>query len=177
MNCQDCGSEGAFVHLTEIVGDEVRSIWLCPTCSRSRQEKGVGPSDSNAEFKNDSESLAAFLGEGSPGSEASDQDQGVGVCPACDYRLDRWRLTNLLGCPRCYQAFSEFLVPHLNRFHGNASHFGKFPTQYSDDSNNLSSLKRIRLALDKAVAREDFEEAARLRDSLLQLKSGKGRDS
>ena len=62
MNCQDCGANDAFVHLTEIVDGEVRSIWLCTRCSRRRQNAGQGPYTGSAETGDDSENLVSFPG-------------------------------------------------------------------------------------------------------------------
>ena len=114
-----------------------------------------------------------FLGEREESSGKSRADE-VKVCPSCDYRLEDWRSTSLLGCPRCYQAFRSALAPHLARYHGHASHFGKRPSNRQEDPNQLATIQRVRSALDKAVEREDFEEAAHLRDMLRMLKSGKG---
>jgi len=173
MNCQDCGANDAFVHLTEIVDGEVRSIWLCTRCSRRRQTRDRGPFSGSGKTGDDSENLVSFLGdrEDSP----TDRKNGdVRVCPSCDFRLEDWRNTSLLGCPRCYQAFRASLAPHLARYHGHASHFGKRPHNRQEDPNQLATIQRVRTALDKAVGREDFEEAAHLRDLLRMLKSGKG---
>ncbi len=169
MYCQDCGSDGAFIHLTEIIGEDVQSVWLCPTCSRLRQETSLGRRDQASPLGKDSDSLASFLGEGNP---EGGKDRVV-ECPACSYTLAQWRQTNLLACPLCYQAFREVIVPHLRRFHGNASHLGKIPKGSLGVSIPSANLNRLRLALEKAVAREDFEEAARIRDDLSQLKSPK----
>lgn len=177
MQCQDCGSNDAFVHLTEIMDGEVNSIWLCSLCSLKRQSRRrpsfpVQPPDGD-----DSESLASFLGEDFNQPDEPTFKVPQAACPSCDYTVLQWQKSHLLGCPRCYQAFSEAIVPHLKRFHGHATHFGKFPRHHLEGSNQLTSIKRVRVALEKAVAREDFEEAARQRDMLRILKSGKDEES
>lgn len=172
MNCQDCGSHDAFVHLTEIVDGEVHSLWLCTRCSRRRQESGRPPSTSSRGKSDDSDHLAAFLGDHQDQAEVWN-DEEARTCPSCDFKLDDWRHTSLLGCPRCYQAFRATLQPHLARYHGHASHFGKIPNNRLEDPNQLVTIQKMRSALDKAVAKEDFEEAAHLRDLIRMLKSGK----
>lgn len=173
MNCQDCGSSDAFVHLTEIVDGEVRSLWLCSRCSRRRQKADRRPLASSHETGDDSDNLVSFLGEKEEAAHPDRPAESL-VCPACDFRLAEWRRTSKLGCPRCYQAFRPALAPHLARYHGHASHFGKRPRNRQEDPNQLATIQRVRTALDKAVGREDFEEAAHLRDLLRMLKSGKG---
>ncbi len=177
MKCQDCGSNEAFVHLSEIVDGNVRSLWLCSRCSLERQNRVEDPILADSLPQKESDSLASFLGEDFLQPKSSTSELPVTVCPSCDYALDRWRKTNLLGCPQCYQAFSSALIPHLTRFHGHASHFGKSPLHRVSDGDQLAAIKRVRIILEKAVSREDFEEAARQRDLLRELKSGKGEES
>ncbi len=177
MQCQDCGSNDAFVHLTEITDGEVNSIWLCSLCSLKRQAKRQPSFPKPPIDGDDSESLASFLGEDFNQPDQPSAQIAVKTCPSCDYSLDQWQKNNLLGCPRCYQAFSAAMAPHLTRFHGHATHFGKFPQHHLEGTNQLASIKRVRVALEKAVAREDFEEAARQRDLLRVLKTGKDEES
>lgn len=174
MRCQDCGSNDAFVHMTEIVDGDVSSIWLCSSCSSKRQDQAPRPFSDLYKDKKDSENLASFLGDDFVHPQHAKLSSVVSVCPACDYHLSEWRETNLLGCPRCYQAFSAPIASQLDRFHGHAIHLGRNPSLYSDGANTLTTIKRVRVALEKAVAREDFEEAARQRDLLEILKQGKG---
>ncbi len=176
MRCSDCGSDDAFVHLTEISDGEVNSIWLCSLCSLKRQDQRHPSFPAAPNPENDSDSLASFLGDDFNQPEESSSPAPVTVCPSCDYPLSQWRQSQLLGCPRCYQAFSAALVPHLTRYHGHATHFGKFPRHQMEGHNQLAAIKRVRVALEKAVAREDFEEAARQRDLLEILKTGLGEE-
>ncbi len=172
MNCQDCGENEAFIHLTEIVDGEVRSVWLCTRCSRLRRAAGRESFPGAEDASDDSENLVSFLGDKDDAAGA-DSEAEVRICPSCDYRLEDWRGTSLLGCPRCYQAFRTALAPHLARYHGHASHFGKRPRNRLEDPNQLATIQRVRTALNKAVGREDFEEAAHLRDLLRMLKQSK----
>lgn len=177
MKCQDCGSNDAFVHLTEIIDGDVSSIWLCSPCSLKRQKLRRPPFPASPVEGDDSNSLASFLGDDFNQPDQPSARPPVTVCPSCDYSLSDWRKSNLLGCSRCYRAFSAAIIPHLTHFHGHATHFGKFPRHHLDGSDQLAKIKRVRVALEKAVAREDFEEAARQRDLLRNLKSGKGEES
>ena len=174
MKCQDCGSNEAFVHLSKVVEGDVRSFWLCTSCADARQAQNNTTFPTDSFDARDPENLASFLGDDFLHPHESDSELPVTICPSCDYDIDKWRETNLLGCPRCYQAFSSVLYLHLSRFHGHATHFGKTPLNRTADQNQLSAIKKVRIVLEKAVAREDFEEAALQRDLLKALKSGKG---
>ena len=80
-------------------------------------------------------------------------------------------MTSRLGCPSCYRAFSGSLRPMLARLHGRTIHLGKVPQTSLTGQNSLAEMTRTRVALEKAVSAEDFEEAARLRDFLKDLQA------
>ena len=76
-----------------------------------------------------------------------------------------YRAEGRLGCPNDYIVFARGLLPELNRTHGATRHVGKVVHRRPSTVDRL----RLRTRLRDAVAREDYEEAARLRD-LLRLK-------
>jgi protein arginine kinase activator len=86
------------------------------------------------------------------------------ACPVCGLKYMEYRGEGRLGCPHDYQAFQAGLVPLLRRAHGATRHVGKRPGRSAAD-HSLARL-RLRARLRAAVAREDYEEAARLRDQL-----------
>jgi len=173
MKCQDCGSNEAFVHLSKVVEGDVQSFWLCTSCAEHRQTQTHSSFSADSFDGKESEDLASFLGDDFLHPHDSASELPVTICPSCDYNLEQWKETNLLGCPRCYQAFASILTQHLSRFHGHATHFGKSPQNRTADPDQLAAIKKVRIVLEKAVAREDFEEAARQRDLLRELKSGR----
>ena len=185
MMCQRCGKNDALIHLTEIDDGQVQSLWLCPDCAREYKnekaaDRGTGeppfnwldpPTGPGPRSARD-QSLADFLGEDGLLHQNMDPD-GVTTCPVCDHTLDQFFRTNRLGCAGCYRAFASNIRPLLARHHGRTIHLGKVPRNLSPRSNRLADRARVRVALERAVAREDYEEAARLRDQLSTLeKSG-----
>jgi len=83
-------------------------------------------------------------------------------CPDCRLRYVDFRAGGRLGCPRDYEVFRTGLMPMLLRFHGASRHVGKRARSRPGAADRL----RLRARLRQAVAREDYEEAARLRDQL-----------
>lgn len=177
MTCQHCGQRDATVHLVELVDGVRTSRWLCAVCAgRPGDEEGAdrwfGPDENDDQGRGDedTESLASFLGqvfEPIDGAEASD----LPACPACGYTLDQFRRSNRLGCPRCYEAFRSPLLALLSHLHRHVSHLGKVPGHHGAKASLSGALGRARVALEKAIAAEDFENAARLRDEILRLES------
>ena len=93
------------------------------------------------------------------------------VCPACGWTNEDLRSTNRVGCPRCYSAFRAVLLPLLGRFHRHVSHVGRAPARMDMEPSPLAEITQARVALDKAVSGEEFEQAARLRDRIRDLEA------
>ena len=84
------------------------------------------------------------------------------TCPDCGIKFMEFRGTGRLGCPTDYQGFTQGLLPLLQRIHGATRHIGKVAKRRPAAEFRL----RLRTLLREAIAREDYEEAARLRDRL-----------
>lgn len=185
MDCQRCGKHDALVHLTEINEGQVRSLWLCPACARARQNglRGHGESDHNLfgdgegeEFHPGAEEdpLDSFLGADSLRRRQNDRAV-IRTCPVCGFQIETYFRLNRLGCAGCYRAFASNIRPLLAHHHGRTIHLGKVPPANPQGQNPLAEMTRARVALEKAVAVEDFEEAARLRDHLKTLQGRQNR--
>jgi protein arginine kinase activator len=83
-------------------------------------------------------------------------------CPDCGIKFMEFRAGGRLGCPQDYWVFSKGLLPLLLRYHGTTRHIGKMARRREGAMDRL----RLRTLLREAIAREEYEEAARLRDLL-----------
>lgn len=89
------------------------------------------------------------------------------VCGECGLTFSQFRESSLLGCPSCYSAFEDRLSPLLERSHeGGTHHLGKVPRRTGVAEQKQATLLRMRKQLAEAVAAENFELAARLRDEV-----------
>lgn len=92
------------------------------------------------------------------------------VCEHCQMTFAQFREQSLLGCPHCYKAFESELSPLLERAHeGGSHHVGKVPRRAGADEGRQAQLSRMRQRLEDAIAGEDFELAARIRDDIQAL--------
>jgi protein arginine kinase activator len=154
MMCQRCHNE-ASVHLTEPHKGKQRELHLCQACAR---KAGVAVPDAPPDLSLDAvvqSLIVANVGE-------LVGELALAVCPDCGIKFMEFRAGGRLGCPQDYQVFSAGLVPLLERFHGASRHVGKVARRRSGAGLRL----RLRTQLKSAIAREDYEEAARLRDQL-----------
>lgn len=177
MICQRCGQRDATVHLVELVDGRRKNHWLCAVCAGRSEEDDEGtpgfrfggnPGEENSE--EDAYSLTAFLGQILE-PQGDDAHADLPACPACGYTFAQFRQTNQLGCPRCYESFRGPLHAILSRLHRHVSHLGKAPRPTDGETDRPGVLSRTRVALEKAIAAEDFEKAALLRDEIQRLES------
>ncbi len=159
MQCDSCGIREAVIQLTQVENNEMRVLHLCEGCAA---ERGVEPQPpvTNAP-------LADFLAQiGKGGIE----ELALGKCPSCELTAAQLRQSGRLGCSECYSHFDSHLRNLLRRLHGGTKHVGKMilPAD-ADESGRTAHLQSLRRSLDKAVAAEDFEHAAALRDQMRKL--------
>ena len=149
MKCQKCHNQ-AILHITEVLTqDQFEELHLCEQCANkylyeSQQKKGA--------------------------IEPGREDEGLlgqQECPACGMKFVEFRNTGRLGCPNDYQEFRDDLIPLLENIHGETKHVGKAPRR-SQSPQAVSELVQLRSKLKQAVSKEDYEEAARLRDQIRQ---------
>jgi protein arginine kinase activator len=161
MTCQRCQDE-ASVHLTESVDGQLREVHLCGRCARAAglPLPGAGPPPDLALDAVVQGLIVAHVGE-LVGELAQRR------CPDCGLKFMEFRTGGRLGCPNDYEAFGRGLLPLLRRAHGATRHVGKVPVRRPARAAERGvSRLRLRAQLRDAVAREDYEQAARLRDQL-----------
>ncbi len=165
MLCNLCKQNEAKVHLTKIVGDKMQKVDLCEDCSK---EKGVDDPTSY--------SLAdALIGQATAAAELAAAESEVGTeatvkCPTCGYSQADFKKAGRFGCSDCYATFGEGLEGMLKTMHKGIRHTGKVPAALQQSRAEAQKLKQLQKRLEKAIAEENFEEAAQFRDEIKRLK-------
>jgi protein arginine kinase activator len=161
-----CGTKESSVFLTEIVEGKMKKVNLCDSCSKA---KGV---DDPTGF-----ALAdLLLGLGA----AQEIEKGSGSaqrCPECGFSQNDFKKTGRLGCAHCYETFGEGLNSLLKAMHKGTHHTGKVPARISRLLERETALKTLQRDLQKAVADENYESAAQIRDQLRQLETAPATES
>jgi protein arginine kinase activator len=156
MTCQRCPEEAA-VHLTETVDGRRQELHLCIPCAR---EAGLALPEAPPKLGLDQVVqglIVAHVGE--LVGELAEL-----TCPDCGVRFMEYRTLGRLGCPTDYQVFAKGLLPLLGRSQGATRHVGKAPRSPAVPSDRARL--RLRSEFRAAIALEDYEAAARLRDTL-----------
>lgn len=168
MQCKICQKTLASIHILDLQdGVVVDEQNLCPSCAESAGyvHAKAGP------LKISPEMLEDLIGGPSDpqNSRATDAD---GVCAACGMTAHDFRSRGRLGCPRCYEVFRSSLIPLLERVHDGTSHRGRGPGKPARLSGQDDRLAELRSSLRDAIAAENYELAADLRDRLRHLNAG-----
>jgi protein arginine kinase activator len=164
MTCQRCAEE-ATVHLTESVNGERREMHLCPRCAR---KAGLGPPKAAPSLG--LEGVVQTLITTHVGELVGELAELS--CPECGLKFMKARSEGRLGCPADYGVFARGLLPMIAHQHGATRHVGKAPRH----TRPFLAADRIRLRaraeLRDAITLEDYERAARIRDSLRRNGTG-----
>ncbi len=164
---------------TVIRGGTVSQRNLCEACARAKGVK-QGPPNPLAAL------AQAVLVQGAGAKQAEPPVSAASLaCSVCGLTYAQFRTAGMLGCPACYEAFAAQLFPLVARAHEGATHHvGKVPKRgpgpradaptraaalfgTANERRERSALLRKQLA--EAVAAEQYERAAQLRDELRRL--------
>lgn len=158
--CEVCRQRPACVHFTECdVQLATQSLDICHHCL---VRLGIDPEQPPP--------LASIERARSPSRRAPAEPELV--CGDCGLDRELFLHDKRFGCARCYQVFAEDVVALLEGIHQSSHHLGRHPGAESESMAGEQRLReRLRLQeqLDQAVAAEDFERAAHLRDRLQEF--------
>lgn len=159
LECSECKKPGLVLY-TEIVGDSVTRTTMCADCPQLQKKLyGKGKTDSLSPTIKVETALA---------------------CAECGTSLEAINMGHDLGCVNCYEVFSDLLVDILykekkiSKHLGATSrtqplHIGRTPGEVTEVSPTLR-LIALNEALDETLIREDYEQAAMLRDQIEAIK-------
>ena len=185
MLCEKCKIREANIKYTEIINGVKTEHNLCSHCARE-MDFGQYGAVLDGEFP-----LGRLL-SGILGLEEDEEDtdeRAAVVCPTCGTSFDDFVENSRFGCPDCYSVFDPLISDHIRHLQGSEKHVGKHPAGFQPDPAmigedagpgedpvnipELSKEEKIRLMearLKDAVRREEYEEAAKLRDEIRALK-------
>lgn len=185
MKCDMCDQE-ATVFLTQIVDGKMTQVNLCDKCSK---EKGVtDPTGFQlADFL-----LGAGAQKKTKTATATTEDDTL-ACPECGFTRAHLKKIGRMGCPECYRTFADDLDAMLRAMHKGTRHVGKAPGRPAPPVSTSTAKRResvaepppakpavvnvkkrlaeLKGAIEKAVAEERYEDAAKLRDEMRSLES------
>lgn len=181
MLCDKCNQREARVYYTEIINGQKKEQHLCEECATefTRFNSAI----TNSDF------LSGILSSLFGGYYLQDDDEQVGnekidtiqrniniaKCSNCGTTYEEVVKNGKLGCYKCYKEFGISLSSTIKKIQGTNQHTGKIPKGYVSKTDkiisDLSQVQKLSLKLQEAIEKEEFEEAAKLRDLIRELKT------
>ena len=161
MLCNVCGKSDATIHLPVLINSQMLELHLCETCANEKE----GGMKLQFSFNDLLAGLTDPLGA-KPGERKESAK-----CPSCGMGYEELTKVGRLGCAECYRSFAKGLIPLIRRVQKGPQHLGKRPAAMPAFFSSASDLRGLRERLRKAIEREEFEEAARMRDEIKQFES------
>jgi protein arginine kinase activator len=170
MLCQKCQQRESTIHFTKIVNGQATQIHLCQECAQKVQGFGFSLYPGMV-----SDFLQALFGMNP--MEQSEQAGGIlpqAKCPGCGMTFAQIQQAGRLGCSKCYDKFEPQMELLLRRIHGAGAHVGKVPARGGANFRNKRELSQLREKLQELIQKEEFEEAAKIRDRIKELDKAAG---
>ncbi|WP_085504849.1 UvrB/UvrC motif-containing protein [Thalassobacillus devorans] len=168
MECQECHQRPATVHLTKVINGDKTEIHVCEQCAK---EKGYGETsfslnDLLSGLFNFDHATSISSGTAPASTQLAKQVQ----CPKCGLTYKEFARIGKFGCAECYKTFDEKLNPIFRRVHsGNTQHNGKIPKRAGGNLHLRKEIEQKKHELHQLIDREEFEEAAKVRDQIRKL--------
>ena len=166
MLCENCSGREATTHIKKVENGRATQMNLCAECARS-----LGYGDLFSDFGFSLRDLFSNL-FGDSSLLLADKSER---CEKCGSTFNDIVKSGFVGCSECYRKFYDRLLPSVQRIHGKALHSGKKPVNIKEKGEQPSKevlIERLSALMDEAVKKQNFEEAAALRDKINSLKEG-----
>lgn len=160
MQCDVCQAKEATIFLTRIVEGKMQKINLCEACHKEKKVDDPTGYDLGE----------LLLGLGT--AQDLERSSSGAKCPVCGFTQADFKKTVRLGCSACYDVFAEGMVAMLKNMHKGSEHVGKAPAIYLKTRQHDARLQHLQGSLDQAVAAEEYEKAADLRDQIRRIEAG-----
>ena len=93
-------------------------------------------------------------------------------CKGCGLTYNELKNEGKLGCHLCYETFENVINQSLKNIHGSLEHTGKIPEKTGTALKKKKEIQTLKKNLALAIEKEEYEEAARLRDLIKAINGG-----
>ncbi len=193
MLCDVCQEKEAVVNYTEITPEGRKEKHLCLACA-AKESGIVSPFVSLTDPGFLANFFKGMWGQVAGEQKAKDDESLKKtnlICPSCNMTYNEFLKFGKFGCSDCYKTFHFILDGYMKKVQGSCEHTGKHPV-YSGETmpipvlkledpiidksegpapidytiDESSSIEELKAALKRAVGKEEYEEAARIRDMI-----------
>lgn len=164
MLCDKCKQQPATVHFTKIVNNEKHEQHLCAECAKDIPHFSFEGTP-NFSFHKFLANLLTY----DPAFSDMDMNFKQEKCENCGLTVSQFSQGGKLGCSNCYEVFQEKLHPLIRRIHSAERHKGKVPARTGGRLRLIKEVESLKEKLGRLVKKEEFEEAAQVRDQIKDL--------
>ncbi|MCL2841018.1 MAG: UvrB/UvrC motif-containing protein [Defluviitaleaceae bacterium] len=169
MLCAKCQKNPATVRIQQFTSNGVKSeLHLCQECTFKLDNPEMLASFENM-FKGIMEQMGTDLfsnATAAMGMNVKVAPKANVSCIHCGMSYSEFKSIGKLGCATCYQSFEKEVRQLLKTVQGSLRHEGKYPRRLGAVLQTERQIIELRASLQKAIAEENFEEAAKLRDEI-----------
>ena len=163
MICEHCKQRHANMTITQVQNGTKLERHYCDVCAAQ-----IHPFSFDAQEEPISlhELVSNWFGNAvKPQAEPKKQPLS---CPTCGFTYRQFLKVGKFGCPTCYDTFREQLPGVLQRIQADVKHVGaeQKPNAALKVQEQIAQLKE---QMQQAIAQEQFEDAAKLRDEIRAL--------
>ncbi len=159
MLCEICGKKTATTHIKSTINGVSEQHYLCSDCARAYSAQNSLSLGSL---------IGSFFGDALKSQPLGDTRKRCSECGIC---FDEIASSGKVGCDKCYETFLDQLLPSLQRMHGRSRHAGKTPIGTDNTPSRQDKADQLKAQLQSAIAEQNFEQAAILRDQIKQIES------
>ena len=190
MLCENCKTNTATVHVKGFAMGMKAELNLCQECSTNMAgmvnmnmpislenlENMFGNMDSSISLENIFKGIMESVQSMGQGQVPVGQPTNIklvrkasGPCDTCGLSYEQFKATGKLGCAGCYSSFPKEIIALFKNVQGSSRHEGKLPKRFGTQVRHQREVNKLRTALNLAVAAENYEDAARLRDQIRSM--------
>ena len=159
MLCESFGKNQASIYYTKINNGEIKEHHLCTHCTSNFSDMDFDTSLFFNKF---------FTGLIDNIDEIGEENIDI-KWPECGLSYKNFRANGKFGCSKCYETFEGQLNSLVRGLHGHNTHRGKIPKRSNVKIFLRRETDKLRIDLEEAIKREEFEKAATIRDEIKTL--------
>lgn len=152
--------------MTQVIEGKVQKVHLCPDCAK----------DQGVDIESPVSVTDVLLGLGKESIEPSLNTTST-TCGTCLMSRADFKKTGRLGCSDCYHIFRKDLLQLIKAMHHSTQHVGRAPEKLGERMALRKKMADLETQLEAAIEEERFEEAAKIKLELSELRSSSGAEA